>query len=88
MNKKESLKRKFGKNNEYSTTQINRQFKIKISGTYNGSKYHNLVGVTGLFKIVGKKNFNSMIERAFRLDQDYKCDCKLRSGLKVTFYYQ
>lgn len=32
---------------EYTTKQINRTFKIKVNGMFNGKKINTLVGVSG-----------------------------------------
>lgn len=71
---------------DYTTREINSTFKIKVSGTNYGPKYHTLVGVAGLLRQIGVENANKMLARAFREKGD-KCECKLRRGLKVTFYY-
>lgn len=72
----------------YSTTEINRNFKIKVAGFNNDTKKLNtLVGVSGLVKLIGEELANKFIKRAFEnsLWED-KTECKLRRGLKVTFY--
>lgn len=70
----------------YSTTEVNRNFKIKVSGVNENTKLHTLVGVSGLLDIVGSsEKVNNMLEKAFRKGAD-KVECKLRRGLKVTFY--
>ena len=38
---------------EYTTKEINRTFKIKVNGMFNGKKINTLVGVSGLIKLVG-----------------------------------
>lgn len=38
---------------EYTTKEINRTFKIKVNGLFNGKKINTLVGVFGLIKLVG-----------------------------------
>ena len=71
----------------YSTREINRDFKIKVYGyTEEGKKVDTLVGVSGLIRLVGVGHVNKQIERAYKSGQD-KCVCKLRRGLKVTYYY-
>ena len=56
---------------QYSTREINRDFKIKVYGyTDEGRKVEHA---------------NKQIERAYKAGQD-KCICKLRRGLKVTYY--
>lgn len=71
---------------QYSTREINRDFKIKVYGyTDEGRKVDMLVGVSGLILLIGVEHANKQIERAYKTGQD-KCICKLRRGLKVTYY--
>lgn len=71
---------------QYSTREINRDFKIKVYGyTKEGVKVDTLVGVSGLIILIGVEQANKQIERAYKSGQD-KCVCKLRRGLKVTYY--
>lgn len=71
---------------QYSTIEINRDFKIKVYGyTEEGIKVDRLVGVSGLVLLIGVEHANKQIERAYKSGQD-KCVCKLRRGLKVTYY--
>ena len=37
----------------FSTMEVNRNFKIKVSGESNGQKVHKLVGVYGLLELIG-----------------------------------
>lgn len=72
----------------FSTKEINRNFKIKVFG-YNGDskKINTLVGVSGLINLIGEEIADRLIARAF--DHSVYEDatvCKLRRGLKVTFY--
>lgn len=67
---------------EYTTKEINRTFKIKV----NGKKINTLVGVSGLIKLVGVEMANKLLRRAFRCVKDAE-HCKLRRGLKISFYY-
>lgn len=67
--------------------KINRNFKIKVFGIYNGKKINTLVGVSGLIRIIDDMELtNKLIAKAFRCKGD-KQVCKLRRGIKVTFYY-
>lgn len=43
---------------EYTTKEINRTFKIKVNGLFNGKKINTLVGVSGLIKLVGVEMAN------------------------------
>ncbi len=71
----------------YTTREINRNFKVKISGLYDGQKVNTLVGVRGLVRMVGDIELtNRLLDRAFNSADD-KCVCKLRRGLKVSFYF-
>jgi hypothetical protein len=71
----------------YSTSEINRNFKIKVFGYVNGKKVNTLVGVSGLVRTLdGAVDLtNRLLDRAFNSTGD-KCVCKLRRGIKVTFY--
>jgi hypothetical protein len=72
---------------KYTTRKINHTFKVKISGMYNGNKVNTLVGVSGLVKMVDDIELcNRLLDRAFACMDDKVC-CKLRRGLRVTFYY-
>ena len=70
----------------YTTREMNRNFKIKVSGIADGAKVNTLVGVSGLLRFVGIEMANKMLARAFNTPDD-KQVCKLRRGIKVTFYY-
>lgn len=72
---------------KYTTREINRNYKIKIAGTVNGGKVNTLVGVAGLICIVGDIELvNRLLNRAFNCYGDKEV-CKLRRGVKITFYY-
>lgn len=62
---------------EYTTKEINRTFKIKVNGMFNGKKINTLVGVSGLIKLVGVEMANKLLRRAFRCVKDAE-HCKLR----------
>lgn len=70
----------------YSTREINRNFKIKVYGYVDGRKIDTLVGVSGLLRLLGVELANKMLAKAFRTMDD-KQACKLRRGVKITFYY-
>lgn len=73
---------------DYTTKEVNRNFKIKVNGIVNGKKVNVLVGVSGLIKIVGDiKLVSRLLKRAFNCYGDKEV-CKLRRGVKITFYYQ
>ena len=70
----------------YTTREINRNFKVKVSGVYEGKKINTLVGVSGLIRLVNDIELtNRLLDRAFNSTDD-KCVCKLRRGLRVSFY--
>lgn len=69
----------------YTTKEINRNYKIKVAGLVDGTKVNVLVGVSGLIGMVGVEMANKLLDRAFRCMDD-KQVCKLRRGLKITFY--
>ena len=71
---------------DYTTREINHNFKIKVNGLFNGKKINTLVGVSGLIKLVGVEMANKLLRRAFRCVKDAE-HCKLRRGLKISFYY-
>ena len=53
---------------DYTTKEINRNFKIKVNGIVNGKKVNVLVGVSGLIKIVGDKYVDITFEMALKDD--------------------
>lgn len=70
----------------FTTREINLNFLIKVFGIdENGKKVNKLVGVFGLIKMIGMELVNKFIARAFK-SKDDKTVCKLRRGLKITFY--
>lgn len=70
----------------YSTTVINKNFRLKVKGVdNNGNKLNKLVGVSGLTSLIGEELLNKFLDRAFACMDDV-CVCKLRRGLKVSFY--
>lgn len=72
----------------YTTQQINRNFKIKVNGIVDGKKVNVAVGVSGLICIVDDIELvNRLLNRAFNCLGDKEI-CKLRRGVKITFYYQ
>lgn len=70
----------------YSTREINRNFRVKVSGVDGeGNKVHKLVGVSGAIDLIGVEMFNKLLKRAFNNVEDV-CVCKLRRGIKFSFY--
>ena len=73
---------------QFSTKEINLNFKIKVMGENNGKQVERLVGVSGLIDEVGNKEIvNSFLKRAMDSGDD-KIVCKLRRGMKVIFFRQ
>lgn len=72
----------------YSTKEINSNFRIKVAGIDpDGNKINKLVGVAGLLNLIGAELANKFLKRAFDTMDD-KAICKLRRGIKITFYYK
>lgn len=71
---------------KYTSREINRNFRVKVSGIYEGHKVNTLVGVSGLTKMVNDVDLtNRLLDRAFATMNDV-CVCKLRRGIKISFY--
>lgn len=70
----------------YSTKMINSNFRMKVYGhDENGNRINKLVGFAGMIALIGIELLNKLLNRAFKCMDD-ACYCKLRRGLKVTFY--
>lgn len=70
----------------YSSKFINRNWRIKVSGVdAQGNRVHKLVGVKGIIELIGIEMLNKLLNRAIKCIEDV-CVCKLRRGLKVSFY--
>lgn len=70
----------------YSSKSINRNYRIKVSDVdAQGNRVHKLVGVSGIIELIGVEMLNKLLKRAFSCLEDV-CVCKLRRGLKVSFY--
>ena len=69
----------------YTTSHINANYRIKVFGIVEGKKINTLVGVSGMLKLIGAELANKFLSRAER-SMDDCCVCKLRRGIKVTFY--
>lgn len=68
------------------TTKENRTYKIKVSGMVEGKKINTLFGVSGLIDLVNDIELtNRLLDRAFN-DHGDVCVCKLRRGVKISFY--
>ena len=71
---------------KYKTREINHNFKIKVAGNYEGQKVNTLVGESGLIKMVNDIELtNRLLDRAFNTMEDV-CVCRLRRGIKISFY--
>jgi len=71
---------------KYTSREINGNYKIKVSGIYDGHRINTLVGVSGLLRLVGDIELtNRLLDRAFH-DMTDCCVCKLRRGIKISFY--
>ncbi len=71
---------------KYTSKEINNNYKIKVSGIFEGKKINTLVGVAGLLNIVNDIDLtNRLLDRAFSCMEDV-CVCKLRRGIKISFY--
>nr|UVM82158.1 MAG: hypothetical protein [Bacteriophage sp.] len=55
---------------EYTTKEINRNFRIKVNGMVDGKKINKLVGVQGLIELIGVEMANKMLRRAFNSKDD------------------
>lgn len=74
------------KNLIYTTTEINKNFRIKVFGyDAEGKKINTLMGVAGILALIGEELLNKFLRRAFACTEDV-CVCKLRRCLKVSFY--
>ena len=70
----------------YTTREINHNFKIKVTGMVDGKKVNTLVGVRGLIAYVGDVELvNRLLNRAFGTMNDKEV-CKLRRGIRISFY--
>lgn len=74
-------------NLNYSTREINKNFKIKVSGIVDNKKVNTLVGVAGFVRFVGDIELcNRLLNRAFNSANDKEV-CKLRRGIRISFYF-
>ncbi|MDE6080108.1 MAG: ribosomal large subunit pseudouridine synthase B [Duncaniella sp.] len=70
----------------FSSKFINRNYRLKVSGVDAlGNRINKLVGVAGMIALIGVEMFNKLLDRATRCLDDV-CVCKLRRGLKISFY--
>lgn len=70
-----------------STSYINRNYLLKVYGfDADGSKINTLVGVSGAIALIGSELFFKFLGRAERDIQHDVTHCKLRRGIKFSFY--
>lgn len=71
----------------YPSSYINRNYLIKVNGlSASGDKLNVLVGVSGAIALIGEELFYKFFGRAERdLNHDVTY-CKLRRGIKISFY--
>lgn len=71
----------------YSSSYINRNYLIKVNGlSPSGDKLNVLVGVSGAIALIGEELFYKFICRAERDTNHDVTHCKLRRGIKFSFY--
>lgn len=71
----------------YPTSYINRNYLIKVNGLApSGNKINVLVGVSGAIALIGEELFYKFIGRAERDINNDVTVCKLRRGIKFSFY--
>lgn len=71
----------------YPTSYINRNYLIKVNGLApSGNKINVLVGVSGAIALIGEDLFYKFIGRAERDINNDVTVCKLRRGIKFSFY--
>lgn len=71
----------------YPSSYINRNYLIKVNGfAPSGNKLNILVGVSGAIALIGEELFYKFISRAERDINNDVTVCKLRRGIKFSFY--
>lgn len=71
----------------YPSSYINRNYLIKVNGLPpSGDKLNVLVGVSGAIALIGEELFYKFVGRAERDIQHDVTHCKLRRGIKFSFY--
>lgn len=72
--------------NQFTTSDINRNFWIKVYGYIDGVRINTLLGVSGAIYLLGDL-FYRLVARAMKhLGETGKTICRLRRGIRVTFY--
>lgn len=71
----------------YPSSYINRNYLIKVNGlSPSGDKLNVLVGVSGAIALIGEELFYKFVGRAERDMNHDITHCKLRRGIKFSFY--
>lgn len=71
----------------YPSSHINRNYLIKVNGlSPSGDKLNVLVGVSGAIALIGEELFYKFVGRAERDINNDVTHCKLRRGIKFSFY--
>lgn len=71
----------------YPSSYINRNYLIKVNGlSPSGDKLNVLVGVSGAIALIGEELFYKFVGRTERDINNDVTHCKLRRGIKFSFY--
>lgn len=71
----------------YPSSYINHNYLIKVNGlSPSGDKLNVLVGVSGAIALIGEELFYKFVGRAERDINHDVTHCKLRRGIKFSFY--
>lgn len=86
-----TIKRKSKWQQQFTTVYYTQQKKLiaisalKSTVLLTVKKVNKLVGVKGLIELIGVEKANKMLRRVFNGTDD-KTVCKLRRGIKISFY--
>ena len=71
----------------YPSSYINKNYLIKVNGiSPSGCKLNVLVGVSGAIALIGEELFYKFVGRAEKDINHDVTHCKLRRGIKFSFY--
>ena len=71
----------------YPSSYINRNYLIKVNGlSPSGCKLNVLVGVSGAIALIGEELLYKFVGRAEKDINHDVTHCKLRRGIKFSFY--
>lgn len=71
----------------YTSSYINKNYLIKVNGlSPSGCKLNVLVGVSGAIALIGEELFYKFVGRAEKDINHDVTHCKLRRGIKFSFY--